>query len=67
MAGSFAAGLKSLPVVLDDEEDVAPPALEDDFHVACVGVLGDVRERFLGNSVERRFGVGRQPVVEESG
>ena len=40
-------------------------ALQEDADAARAGVLDDVRERLLDDAVERRLGLGRQPLVAE--
>ena len=56
--GVHLARSESHAVVFDDQRHLIRPALENDFDVAGAGVLGDVVERFLGNSVQRGFDLG---------
>ena len=45
-------GLESLPVIDDAQDDAALAALEGEQHLAGLGVTGDVRQAFLGDTVE---------------
>ena len=60
------ARIEAHAVVLDDQQDVIGAALEDDLDVLRLRVLGDVGQRLLRDAIERRLGLGRQPIVEQS-
>ena len=55
---AFLCGVRIEPhaVVFDDEEDRVVMPLEDDVDLLSAGVLGDVGECLLCDTIERRFG-----------
>src|SRR4030095_790994 len=59
-------GLETYPVVLDNEEDGVGAPLEEYFDMPGAGVFGGVVERFRRDAIQRRFDVGREPLIQQT-